>query len=111
MAPYGHAARAEDATIEHRREVRQSRFLLRPGIRGPWSAPAERHRLASRCAPCKGGNRASGIYRKLDSEGSHAAASLTTQPLSVVCPALPLEQTAGAETESIGMAELVEHSP
>src|SRR5690606_26801427 len=26
----------------------------RPGIRGPWSAPAERHRPAGRCAPCKG---------------------------------------------------------
>ena len=27
----------------------------RPGIRGPRPVPFERHRLASRCAPCKGG--------------------------------------------------------
>ena len=44
---------------------------MRPGIRGPWSAPAERHRLASRCAPCKGGNRASSTYRKLNKPRHH----------------------------------------
>ena len=56
---------------EHCVPADAGRFLgrgwgVRPGIRGPWSAPAERHRLASRCAPCKGGSRASCIYRTLD---------------------------------------------
>jgi hypothetical protein len=31
---------------------------VRPGISEPWFAPAERHRPACRCAPCKGRNRA-----------------------------------------------------